>query len=672
MRRYLHYKSFRAALLVVLIWLILPVQCGGEPGAEKKPRIGLIQFSIDVFENQKKIVEEVRKLAVGSLKKFFKDNNSIFGKAFYFKNNRDIITYSDIEDPDVTIDPMFESRANKKLKELSDKYNLDAIVFGHFQEEDDLIVVFRYYTAQDRKIVSTRSEKIKIDKQFEANLKMAVNNVAAELEEKLKDKFEKKTPAPTEAKKVPEQSTKTPKKNKTDVQRPNVKKIENSEEELTALEVYRMIENNGFYCGILRGSPIHDEAMETIEKSKKIKNDLFPLNRNISAKQISENIIESESKLKLSSTKYIGSNIKINWNKFEDNKIPYVSFDKAQKEIEKLNEKMKENGKTEVWRIPTLKELFSIVKGDKPKRFPWAFKLPDEKRVIIWSSTKVKKEKTKLGGDKKHKAYFVIRRKLDDNKGIYSIHFMHQNIEGGNKKKAFLLPVFSDKEHRYKPIDHPLSDTIPGFDDLPDRLDHPGEQKNNDRIPGFDDFPDPSPDQSSRKTNPSKSNEQEQFPLTLNRPKIKVLLLPFINISQIGKIKLGFPFDITERVMEALKKLKNEVFTICDLEISERASENKARQLYDIIKNKKLNEASKLSKIREGIDNLRFRITDFNIVVMGTLGRDENRDIISFHIIDFINNKIIPEYPGEMPPDFNRIKERIKKQIIEGKSKRKK
>ena len=75
-----------------------------------------------------------------------------------------------------------------------------------------------------------------------------------------------------------------------------------------------------------------------------------------------------------------------------------------------------------------------------------------KENIIFWTSTVVRKEGTILDYDKKSKAYFVVRSLYYPKNDFYSVTFAPFNIEGREPKQAYLLPVYSDIEYRYKSI----------------------------------------------------------------------------------------------------------------------------------------------------------------------------------------------------------------------------
>lgn len=501
MRTFLYLKFIRVSLLIMLVLLLCSPILADNPAKnkEKKPAIGLIQFSVDILEG-KRIVEKRKRKVKNEIIKFLKDAKDStsermfqFKDDYYFEADKYIITYSDIEDPDVELDKNYESWANKILKDLSGKHDLGAIIFGHFHEEEDiikneknLIIVFRYYIADDnipknQRIVSLPAVKIKTDEITKGNLKKATDGLIKKLKEKLLSKFTQK------------------------------KVIDyNSEESLSANDVYRMIVYNKFYCEKV-DSKFHKEGLKDITVPK---DGIFREERIVTVVTDKDNgLIKTKNEKKNKKDEEI-----VLW--WPHNVESHCSFQEAVAYVENLNKNNRD--KTKKWRIPTIMELFSIIKQNTENHLPPPFKLPKDKIVYFWTSTSLLKKGTVLDYDKQNKAYFVIQISFVK-KGIYSLSFSFRNIEGKNKQRAYLLPVYSDQEYRYKKINkkHYENGKIPGFDDFKGppvkQKSKLGKQKEStdaqlssksskqtpavsksskstivpDKIPGFDDVPDP-------------------------------------------------------------------------------------------------------------------------------------------------------------------------------------
>lgn len=277
---------------------------------------------------------------------------------------------------------------------------------------------------------------------------------------------------------------------------------------MSAANVYRMIRENGFYCEVMTGSGFHGEALKNIIKPK---NGIFRDQRFVSATKQKNDLIKTRSVNRLNRS----DKITLLWSP----KPQLYTFREAVDHIENL----KQTGKEEHWRIPTIKELFSIVREDTGNHFPAAFKIPHKKSLVFWTSTAVIKEGTAIEYDRANKAYFVVRCKYSKSSGNYSVNFSFEDIEGLKARKAYLLPVLSEKVYDYqlavakKPSALTPSsasgsakpDRIPGFDDLdthastpipatpapspkskiPPPTTKPQKQTASDKIPGFDDKP---------------------------------------------------------------------------------------------------------------------------------------------------------------------------------------
>jgi len=591
MKRNLSIKPLHRVFSVLLIMCICSsVQCSAQAVEQDKPNVGLIRFSIDVFDKQKGLVENERNRVENRLKTFLKGNFK-FKKEFYFKTDQDVITYSDIEDPDVTIDPQFESRADKKLKELSKKHNLAAIVFGHFQEEDDLIVVFRYYDSKDQKIVSTQSASVKIDEKITGELQKQADRLAKELEDQLKARFVKTQPEnkqdkvnkpDDQEKHPPVNPNETPKKNETGVQSTPPKTTTAIEETLTAHEVYQMISENGFYCEIVEGSEFHGEGLKGITLPEK---NIFKDSRSITIfTEFGKNLIRTESQLKSGN----GKKIVLGWPSAKEITLKRLSYKEAQSKIAVLNRSNKDTNRK--WRVPTIMELFSIIRGDTKNHFPEIFYFPrKEKDIIFWTSTVVKKEGTNLDYDNKNKAYLVVRSLYSPKNDIYSVSFAPFNIEGKEPKQAYLLPVYPEDDYRYKPIIDQLEDSnILGFDDDQDSTGTSAGSTTNsksstppqsippastasknqstaaakssedNKIPGFDDIPDIISDNKKieRSTRPGIQNHHST---NRSNKSIAITLIPYICKGNTTEVKEQELNDINDEIEKGLNLLKREL-----------------------------------------------------------------------------------------------------------------
>jgi hypothetical protein len=475
-------------ILLLFLFFLLP-QFGGQ----KKTKIGLLKLSVNTFDEERKLIEKNSKDITNVIKKSL-EKDFIIDKEF-----KEVITYSDIEDPMVTIDPVVEPETNKKLEALCKDNGLDGVVFGHFYQEDKLIIVFRYYIpkykypkVKDRIISSSPGYFMgKINEKTEIILKNAVKisiqqftTEVKKLQAKLSEPPKKVEPVKVKKDEKEVKPQNKPDKPKTVKKEDRPKKTGKEEvkqkikvpkksihvnhelEKLTAKEVYLMIIDNGFYCEIETGSGFHREGLKGIRVPK---DGIFKDRRVVRFFTDNSEFIRTESENK--DKKEGNEKIVLRWPERMVLKKP-IYFNEAKVHISNFN-KRNTNEKRR-WRIPTILELFSIIKGKSKNHFPWIFKyLPQNKDLIFWTSTPVKKEGTILDYDKKNQAYFVVRSRYIKGKDIFSISFAPYNIEGEIKKKAFLLPVYSDKLYTYKPIMSHTFDSIdeyrriPGFDDAP-------------------------------------------------------------------------------------------------------------------------------------------------------------------------------------------------------------
>ena len=266
-------------------------------------------------------------------------------------------------------------------------------------------------------------------------------------------------------------------------------------EALTAEDVYRMIMDNGFYCDITHGSPFHQEALKNLQNPPK---SAFPLKRKVTAVKDKDGFILTDS-INTGTAKTIeNKKIHLQWSP----QITHCTFEQAVKTIETLNKKPTD--KKQTWRIPTVMELFSIVRDKTKNHLPPLFKLPGNQTLVFWTSTPVKKEGV-LEYDKKNTACFVVRSFYDKNKDTYSLGFGFQNIEPNYKTNAFLIPVLSSNVYTYtspkKPKKSPKTKKKPPPAKSPQTSPLP---KSHDagKIPGFDDYQGPVKKQSKKTTPP--------------------------------------------------------------------------------------------------------------------------------------------------------------------------
>lgn len=480
-------KKWLITLIILCLWV--PFQLGGT--AAKKPRIGMMRFSVDVFDDQGKVVEGLRKKIEGDLKSAIKKK---FGAAPYLKDAQ-IITYDDAEAPAVTLNPVIKPETIQKLEKLCTDKGLNAVVFGHFQEEDKLIVKFRYYLAKSQTITSLKAiygdvEKLKKESSRKALVK-SVGGLKKKLIKELDTHFNPPKPKPK-----PKKTTPQTKPGKKKVKKPSV--IKPSEykpaETLTAHQMYKMIIENGFYCAVLRGSSWQKGAISTLENEDarlKGKN-LLKNGRKLSITTTNsdKDIIESES---THITKKSNAKIKLSW--YLENSV--CTFQQALSTIARRNKEDKKR----TWRIPTIRELFSIVDDNDGNRFPVNFKLPTKKSFAIWTSSRLDTSTSGLNHIQK-KIHLVIESSYDRSRKRYGqLRFAFREVEKSSNDKAYLLLVHSDKIYTANTIvrSNTVSDDgkALGFDTPVAKKKSPskktaGKSKKtpeNGKIPGFGDNP---------------------------------------------------------------------------------------------------------------------------------------------------------------------------------------
>ena len=411
---------------------------------------------------------------------------------------------------------------------------------------------------------------------------------------------------------------------------------------LTANDVYRMIIDNGFYCEAFTGSPFHDEGLTGLQKPQ---GSSFPLKRIVFSGERSSGLIETLSEIDHGPSKKGDNSIRLCWYP----KIKECNFEKAIEIIEKLNRT--KAGGLKRWRIPTLKELFSIVTTER-NHFPASFDFHDRERLIFWTATPVKKDGTVLAYDKSNKAYFVIRSVACNTGDKYALSFSSQNTFKG-KNKAFLLPVFSEKEPKYqthfqkkpepfykkvdKEADHKskiagfvpgktkpkatvTKDKIPGFDDLadmtgvkPKKVDStktkpkpkstkskippkPSLASTSDKIPGFDDLPD-----SKRK-----SGSPKKAGMAIRT--VKIALFPYMLKGQLTGDEEKFLNDLNEEIAISLKDLNSKLRKDLNLSLViekkdsfDRRNSSEIATIYNIVSTSKGKRNLDLRKIMKKI-----------------------------------------------------------------------
>lgn len=400
---------------------------------------------------------------------------------------------------------------------------------------------------------------------------------------------------------------------------------------LTAHDVYRMIIDNGFYCEAVTGSPFHDEGLSGLQKPQ---DSIFPLKRIVLSAERSSGMIETLSEIDRGPSKKGDKGIRLCWYP----EIKECTFEKAVETTEKLN-RMKAGG-IEKWRIPTLKELFSIVTSEG-NHFPALFDCFDKKRLFFWTATPLRKEGTVLAYDKSNKAYFVIQGVSYHTGEKYALSFSFRNTLKG-KNKAFLLPVFSGKRSKSqktagkpaKKIKTPVSqsqpgktkskpaavktkvpgftDKIPGFDDpavLPPapkkqdrttKISPPRKSPKNkmtskppsDKIPGFDDVPD-------SKKQPVSPKKAGKAPRT-----VKIALFPYMLKGKLTADKERFLNDLNEEIAISLKDLNQKLKKDLNLSLvierkdsSDPGSINEITMFYTLFSDRNLRDSERMNKI---------------------------------------------------------------------------
>jgi hypothetical protein len=680
---------------ILLIFLTFSLLQFGRKKETKKitPKIGLLTFSVNAFDEESKKINAGLKAVKGVIDRELKKSFHIVEKT------SDEITYSDIELPEVTIDPGVEPETNKKLEKLC-KQDWDGLVFGHFHQEDKLIVVTRFYLSKkkypsikkDERIISSPEIEIPTTNLGKKSLESHTTQSIQELIESIKTKrpevfglVKKKAAAtpdtkkPKEQKKLPEQKeSKRQKKTKIGQKGKDKEGKKGYEiETLTAKDVYQMIIDNGFYCEIVKGSQFHEDGLKDIKKRPK--NSIFSLKRIIDAQRKGDDVIRTISIKDFESPKG-EKKIELLWY---TKSLQYCSYKKAIEIINNLNNKETKKRK---WRIPTVMELLSITRHDTTDHFPYIFKFHEyfqKKELVFWTSTAFKG------------THCVIKSTYDKSKKIYWLHFSFMNIK--RKNKALILPVYSEKVYLYENkipgFDGTTkkststsrgADKIPGFDNplkkstgkksVPSTPPKSGSSKKSDtispksktpdKIPGFDDNPDP-PKRKLPKTISSRSNNTKRF-LPKNRIKLNILLFPVVDDEKMkNRGKFVFPTQFNESVKLTLEELKEELIKNCELKIIEISHSyiHIIRQFYRIILNNRISKDRKLFEITDKII-VPPTFTDIDIVVAGRCFKLGGVYVSSTYLIDLINYDIPVIHSGGSSDFWEHI-EFIKKKINE-------
>jgi hypothetical protein len=688
---------------ILLIFLTFPILQFGQQEEEKRtPKIGLLTFSVNAFdEESQKINTSLRGLKDiirNELKG--KENDRIFKIE---EESTDVITYSDIELPEVTIDPVVEPETNKKLEQLC-KQDWDGLVFGHFHQEDKLIVVSRIYLSKkkytnlkkDERIISSPEIEIPTTNLDQRSLESHTTQSLQELIKAIKTKrpevFEsvRKEVKKEPSQKIMEPPKQEPKPKPQDTKPAQVKEQTTIEEDygvvpLTARNVYNMVIEKGFYCEIVKGSGFHGEGLD---ETRVPKDGIFREKRIVIGVEDS-GLIRTENQ----AVENVNDKILLWWSLGKINKCSYKS---AGNDIEKLNNEYKGKDKNKRWRIPTLMEVFSIVKEKTNNHFPNIFKFPAKTDLIFWTSTPVKKEGTVLDYEKQNKAYFVVESKYNGKTGNYSLSFSFKNMEAND---AYLLPVYSNKVYTYTPIPGfdtdsnnaaPIAggkDNIPGFDDDPGNntrknpvltpsnktqkevvskksQDNPQKSGDSEKIPGFDDMP----------VSHKNSSQKAHSPITVKKyqpKKIKISLIPYFDKAIYGSTKEqelnDINYDIEQLVLNELKeKVRAELYR--DLEIDNKRTDGQVNaslleEFYQIIsttpgKPKEVKVGRIISDIM-GPNNIDILVS----VSHGVGWPGERLEYLGIFIISLVDNTQSNDKFPNTKNGHDRLKEYVRKEI---------
>lgn len=644
-------------LILALTWIIL-APSPSHAAKSKKIKIGLIGLAMDVYQHQQ-LFESEKKRLEKKLIQFLSGHGKIQFKKRrqFFDDSKYLISYSDIEDPDVTIDPIQKARYKKILTELCTKKDLDGIIFGHFQEEKKLHFVLRLYIddkniQDDLRLISMKPLEMDmalIKKDKMAGLTQATDKQVEALKAEILSRFF--SPKTTVAKTIT-----TP------------QKTFSKEEELATQEAFQMIIEKGFFCQYTydkkRKKTYQQVAVAGLKRKgfRVPKNYTFEFGRKITAKKVEEKgerFIRTES----AHLKDSKDSILLYWpRKFTGS----LTLEKAWNKINSKNKKNK--NKSKKWRIPTLMELLSIIQKSDFNLLPGEFGPPPRKSLVFWTSTRMRKVH-KLELSSKKKAYFVVQlmgyKNKKNNKYQYYPIINFKNIN----EKAHLLPVYSDKEYRYgKTAAAKGSQTnikIHGFDDVPDANSQPGggigkNSKQNTatntsnpksnantgsqtnsinsaspKIHGFDDVPDP----------PNSSPKPSHLPSQYGLPSVNILIIPYIESEKFEEVgRLVFPNFTNQVVEDTLNKLRSEILNTlqCRINISifEKTYVSRIKKFYQILLNPIPTKEKKISLLRE-------RKKDFpqsDIFVAGKFVNYNNKYYTTFsYVISWMSNAMFIE-----------------------------
>lgn len=460
---------------------------------------------------------------------------------------------------------------------------------------------------------------------------------------------------------------------------------------LTARDVYHMIIDHGFHCEIFSGSGFHGEGLNGIKIPK---NSIFPLRRIIFSEKESNGNIATWSRLNIDPPAGIDRDIRLNWNPG----IQKCSFENAISLVENLNRQQK--GGFSGWRIPTLTELFSIVDNSE-RHFPGEFNLPKGETLTFWTATPVRKKGTVLDNQKSKKAYYIIKLKYNNQTNKYSLSFNFRDVEGKNRKEAYLLPLFSEITYAYQPSPTraptpPVSPspgiTPPGFDPqkkgptppsqkpkipglIPPQSTSPAVPKTpisphrkkaggKDKIPGFDDVQAPTkqiqppvktPPQIKPPSTPppTKTTASDRIPgfddVPTSMPRtVNIALIPCMWKGMLGGNEQQLLVLINDEIEKALSILK--IPANISLKIDKKNPNNRTgwtqmTRVYSITLNQSFNESDKMRLFKSEI------MTPQKIDIIVTVVTNFNKSNLNFNllepmIISGIDDKI---YSGKFP-----------------------
>jgi hypothetical protein len=410
--------------------------------------------------------------------------------------------------------------------------------------------------------------------------------------------------------------------------------------EMTANDVFRMVDEQGFYCEIVKGSGFHGEGLKGIPIPKDF---IFKGKRSITAEIKEKDFLETKSVHQ--EKKKNQEEIVLGWPLQVENRCDFKTADAHIKILNQNN-----TDKNKKWRLPTIRELFSIVKENTKNHFPKEFKLPENETLTFWTSTPVRKVGTFLEYDKDNKAYFVVRSSFNKKDGTYSLSFGFQNITGDNKENALLLPVFSDKVYTYgaaaaQKTASPTPSTkgngkIPGFDDyavpptVPAKKKAPvtttPKQPATDRIPGFDDVP---------------VNKPAVSPPGNNQSTIKISLFPHLIADTADDSSKQLLDYINDQVIQELDTLKAELkvrfnrhLIIDKMNPFNKNHMDKISALYFIVSDESLSESETIFQVKNQVMNP--MNIDIVLTIKYSLDNSSGIENMEPTVIDGLHNQI--------------------------------